>query len=64
MISTCAIFNPYIFNGPCRSTRVTVQIDGTIQAPPRNYWVIGNSRNWIVFHGINGLTINGGKGGG
>ncbi|RZC86898.1 hypothetical protein C5167_030250 [Papaver somniferum] len=53
-----------VFNGPCRSKRVTVQIDGTIQAPPRNYWVIGNSRNWILFHGINGLTINGGKGGG
>ncbi|KAI3997409.1 hypothetical protein MKX01_017779 [Papaver californicum] len=48
------------FNGPCRSERVTVQIDGTIVAPPKNFWVVGNSRSWILFHGINGLTINGG----
>ncbi|KAI3997410.1 hypothetical protein MKX01_017780 [Papaver californicum] len=48
------------FNGPCRSKRVTLQFDGKIVAPPRNIWVIGNSRNWILFHGINGLTINGG----
>ncbi|MCL7022656.1 hypothetical protein MKW94_016297, partial [Papaver nudicaule] len=50
-----------VFGGPCRSKIVTVQIDGKIQAPPgKNYWIIGKSRNWILFHGINGLTINGG----
>ncbi|RZC86900.1 hypothetical protein C5167_030251 [Papaver somniferum] len=50
-----------VFGGPCRSKRVTVQIDGKIQAPPgKNYRIIGKDRNWILFTGINGLTINGG----
>ncbi|KAI3997411.1 hypothetical protein MKX01_017781 [Papaver californicum] len=50
-----------VFGGPCRSKRVTVQIDGKIQAPPsKHFRIIGNSRNWILFTGINGLTINGG----
>ncbi|XP_026377665.1 polygalacturonase-like [Papaver somniferum] len=50
-----------VFGGPCKSKRVTVQIDGKIQAPPsKNFRIIGNYRNWILFHGIYGLTINGG----
>ncbi|MCL7048593.1 hypothetical protein MKW94_007211, partial [Papaver nudicaule] len=54
------LVNTIAFSGPCKSTRVTVQIDGKIQAPPKNYWEIGNFGNWILFQGINGLTIRGG----
>ncbi|RZC86895.1 hypothetical protein C5167_030246 [Papaver somniferum] len=54
------LVNTIAFGGPCKSARVTVQIDGKIQAPPRNYWDIGNYGNWVLFQGIDGLTINGG----
>ncbi|KAI3930417.1 hypothetical protein MKW92_014125 [Papaver armeniacum] len=54
------LVNTIAFSGPCKSARVTVQIDGKIQAPPRNYWDIGNYGNWVLFQGIDGLTINGG----
>ncbi|XP_026422704.1 polygalacturonase-like isoform X3 [Papaver somniferum] len=52
------LVNTIAFSGPCKSARVTVQIDGKIQAPPRNYWDIGNYGNWVLFQGIDGLTIN------
>ncbi|KAI3934583.1 hypothetical protein MKX01_034037 [Papaver californicum] len=48
-----------VFSGPCRSKRVTVQVDGKIQAPT-DFWFVGNSGSWILFLGIDGLTINGG----
>ncbi|KAI3930420.1 hypothetical protein MKW92_014128 [Papaver armeniacum] len=54
------LVNTIAFSGPCKSARVTVRIDGKIQAPPSSYWEIGNYGNWILFQGINGLTINGG----
>ncbi|MCL7022397.1 hypothetical protein MKW94_023814, partial [Papaver nudicaule] len=54
------LVNTITFSGPCKSARVTVRIDGTIQAPPKNYREIGNFGNWVLFQGINGLTINGG----
>ncbi|MCL7022663.1 hypothetical protein MKW94_009425, partial [Papaver nudicaule] len=54
------LVNTIAFSGPCKNAEVTVRIDGKIQAPPSNYWEIGNFGNWILFQGINGLTINGG----
>ncbi|XP_026414127.1 polygalacturonase-like [Papaver somniferum] len=54
------LVNTIAFNGACKSARVTVRIDGKIQAPPSSYWEIWNYGNWILFQGINGLTVNGG----
>ncbi|KAK9159396.1 hypothetical protein Syun_005737 [Stephania yunnanensis] len=46
--------------GPCKSTSpMTVQIDGTLVAPP-DYRQLANSGNWIVFIKISGLSVTGG----
>ncbi|KAJ0958012.1 putative polygalacturonase [Helianthus annuus] len=47
------------FNGPCRSGAITVRIDGTLVAPS-NYFVLGNATYWLLFHGVQGVTIVGG----
>ncbi|OVA10644.1 Glycoside hydrolase [Macleaya cordata] len=47
-----------VFEGPCKS-RVIIQIDGTLVAP-MDYWALANSRNWILFDSIDGVSINGG----
>ncbi|KAJ8439385.1 hypothetical protein Cgig2_021799 [Carnegiea gigantea] len=52
------VVRPINFNGPCKS-RVNVLIKGTILAPP-DYRVLGQSRTWLLFYGVNGLTVKGG----
>ncbi|KAJ4710281.1 putative Polygalacturonase [Melia azedarach] len=47
------------FQGPCKNTRITLRIDGTLVAPS-DYKVIGNEGNWLFFQNVNGVTINGG----
>ncbi|KAK9130620.1 hypothetical protein Sjap_011107 [Stephania japonica] len=45
--------------GPCKSTsRMTVQIDGTLVAPS-DYHQLGNSGNWLLFVKISGLSFIG-----
>ncbi|CAI0458845.1 unnamed protein product [Linum tenue] len=47
------------FEGPCRSKDILVRIDGTLVAPS-DYSVIGNAKNWILFHDVDGVRISGG----
>lgn len=46
--------DPIEFEGPCKN-QVTFQLDGTLQAPTG----IINGDDWIKFHNIDGLIIQG-----
>ncbi|GJM96996.1 hypothetical protein PR202_ga13886 [Eleusine coracana subsp. coracana] len=47
--------------GPCKSSSVQVSVQGTLVASPnRADWNDKNRRYWIVFRGVDDLTINGG----
>lgn len=52
------ILKNVVFTGPCRST-IVFQIDGTLLAPS-NYWELGSSGFWILFHRVNRMSIHGG----
>ncbi|KAJ4723338.1 Polygalacturonase [Melia azedarach] len=47
------------FQGPCKNSRITMPIDGTLVAPS-DFQVIGDAENWLFFQHVNGVTINGG----
>ena len=47
------------FSGPCKSSRITVQIDGTLVSPS-NYNGFGRKGDWIVFDHVEGLSVYGG----
>ncbi|CAK9138353.1 unnamed protein product, partial [Ilex paraguariensis] len=44
------------FAGHCKNTAITIIIDGTLLAPS-DYHVIGNAHNWILFEGVNAVSI-------
>ncbi|KAL2319870.1 hypothetical protein Fmac_028839 [Flemingia macrophylla] len=44
-------------NGTCMATSINVQLQGKIVAPARDAW--GSGSNLIIFHKVNGLTIDG-----
>lgn len=46
------------FDGPCNNNHITMHVDGTLVAPS-DYHVIGNSRNWITFRHVDGVSILG-----
>ena len=48
-----------VFEGPCKSERIIVQIDGTLVAPA-NYESHGSSGHWLFFHDVQGVSIHGG----
>ena len=52
------------FTGPCSSSRVTLQVDGTLVAPSgytsRGGSSGGDDDGWIVFDHVDGLTVSGG----
>ncbi|XP_073128717.1 polygalacturonase-like [Henckelia pumila] len=47
------------FSGRCRNKAITIQVDGTLVAP-LDYNVIGNAGNWLLFEGVDGVSIRGG----
>ncbi|CAN1242551.1 Probable polygalacturonase At3g15720 [Linum perenne] len=49
---------PLTFNGPCKSSTISVQIDGNIVAPKMANWK-GDASTWLVFNLVQGLIING-----
>nr|XP_010908569.1 polygalacturonase [Elaeis guineensis] len=53
------LIGPVTFNGPCRSTRLTIQIDGTLVAPS-NYANLRKLEQWILFDHVNGVSVYGG----
>ncbi|OVA10642.1 Glycoside hydrolase [Macleaya cordata] len=49
---------PVIFQGPCRSSNITVHLDGILVAP--DYIEMGSTDNWLTFVGLNGVSVVGG----
>ncbi|TXG71856.1 hypothetical protein EZV62_000435 [Acer yangbiense] len=47
------------FNGDCKSSEITLQIDGTLIAPA-DYHVLGQFKNWVSFDRVNRVSIIGG----
>ncbi|KAI3697160.1 hypothetical protein L6452_29965 [Arctium lappa] len=47
------------FRGPCKNRAITIRIDGTLVAP-NNYGVLGDADYWLIFHGVDGVTVQGG----
>ncbi|GMP84208.1 hypothetical protein CsSME_00037824 [Camellia sinensis var. sinensis] len=52
------IGKPANFGGQCKNSAITIRIDGTLVAPS-NYDVLGNAGNWLLFEGVNGVSIVG-----
>lgn len=48
------------FKGKCNNNPIIFRIDGSIVAP-FDYNVIGNEKNWILFQGVDGVSIVGGN---
>ncbi|TXG72982.1 hypothetical protein EZV62_001561 [Acer yangbiense] len=48
-----------VFQGPCKNSRVSIRIDGTLVAPS-DYHVIGATDNWLFFQHVDGVSISGG----
>ena len=48
-----------VFNGPCKNKRINIRIDGTLVAPSNYAW-LGSTKQWILFHGVHGISIFGG----
>ncbi|KAK3022565.1 hypothetical protein RJ639_047543 [Escallonia herrerae] len=46
------------FAGKCRNSAITFRMDGTLVAPSDNQVV--NAGSWILFHGVDGVTLSGG----
>ncbi|GMP78885.1 hypothetical protein CsSME_00034655 [Camellia sinensis var. sinensis] len=53
------IGRPANFGGRCTNNAITIRIDGML-VPPSNYNVLGNAGNWLLFEGVNGVSIVGG----
>ncbi|KAK2993784.1 hypothetical protein RJ640_018074, partial [Escallonia rubra] len=47
------------FRGACQNNAIVNRIDSTLVAPS-DYNVLGSVGNWILFEGVNGVTIGGG----
>ncbi|KAI9191065.1 hypothetical protein LWI28_003042 [Acer negundo] len=47
------------FNGDCKSSEITLRIDGTLIAPA-DYDVLGQFKNWVSFDRVNRVSIIGG----
>ncbi|XP_042483410.1 polygalacturonase-like [Macadamia integrifolia] len=50
--------SPIVFQGPCKNSRITFQMEGTLVAP--DYKKMESSTNWLMFHGVQGVSIIGG----
>ncbi|XP_008788256.2 polygalacturonase-like [Phoenix dactylifera] len=46
------------FSGPCKSSKITLQIDGTLVAP--SYDSLGKVGEWMVFAQVEGVSVHGG----
>lgn len=52
------LVGPVKFEGPCRSSRIDIRIDGTIVAP--GYQRLANVDRWLAFRSVQGVSIYGG----
>ncbi|KAL6882627.1 hypothetical protein ACP4OV_011317 [Aristida adscensionis] len=55
------LVGPVTFHGPCAAPgRIIVQVMGEITAPPASAWREGSRGHWLMFHGVDRLTVTGG----
>ncbi|GFY96971.1 pectin lyase-like superfamily protein [Actinidia rufa] len=53
------LLNPIAFQGPCKSSSFTVQVNGNLVAPVKGAWPNQKSLTWIAFSKVNGLIVTG-----
>ncbi|TVU14879.1 hypothetical protein EJB05_38376, partial [Eragrostis curvula] len=54
------LVGPVEFQGPCAPRNITVQVMGTIVAPPASAWSVGRKFDyWLMFYRVDGLTVTG-----
>lgn len=53
------LLGPIIFRGACKSSDITIRIDGTLVALG-DYHILGQAANWLSFEGVAGVSIVGG----
>uniref|UniRef100_A0A6I9QLV0 Polygalacturonase-like n=1 Tax=Elaeis guineensis var. tenera TaxID=51953 RepID=A0A6I9QLV0_ELAGV len=53
------LVGPITFSGPCQSSKITIQIDGTIVAPS-NYANLAKAGEWMAFEKVEGVSVYGG----
>ncbi|KAI9195553.1 hypothetical protein LWI28_016003 [Acer negundo] len=54
------LLGPVAFTGGCKSSDITLQIDGTLVAPA-DFRVLGQAENWVSFDQVTGVSIIGGS---
>ncbi|KAK4856925.1 hypothetical protein QYF36_022715 [Acer negundo] len=54
------LLGPVAFTGGCKSSDITLQIDGTLVAPA-DFRVLGQAVNWVSFDQVTGVSIIGGS---
>ncbi|XP_065851165.1 probable polygalacturonase At3g15720 [Euphorbia lathyris] len=53
------LLKPLIFKGPCKSKAIHMKVIGKIVAPSGGEWPSCNAQFWLLFDGVNGLTLDG-----
>ncbi|CAO2836679.1 unnamed protein product [Amaranthus hypochondriacus] len=55
------LLQPFVFNGPCKTSTLVFQLDGTIIAPdgPESWPNEIRKTQWIIFHKTHGLSVQG-----
>ncbi|XP_057504773.1 probable polygalacturonase At3g15720 [Actinidia eriantha] len=53
------LLNPITFQGPCKSSSFTVQVNGNLVAPVKGAWPNQKLLTWIAFSKVNGLIVTG-----
>ncbi|KAI3716276.1 hypothetical protein L6452_23502 [Arctium lappa] len=54
------LLKPISFSGPCKPSRIFVQVSGTIVGPTKKTdWVGYHIDTWLSFSTVNGLTVSG-----
>ncbi|XP_042483416.1 polygalacturonase-like [Macadamia integrifolia] len=51
------LLSPIEFQGPCNNSKITFLMDGILVAP--DYKKMESSENWIMFYGVDGVSITG-----
>ncbi|TXG71875.1 hypothetical protein EZV62_000454 [Acer yangbiense] len=54
------LLGPVAFKGGCKSSDITLRIDGTLVAPA-DFRVLGQAENWVSFDQVTGVSIIGGS---
>ncbi|KAD6794553.1 hypothetical protein E3N88_05449 [Mikania micrantha] len=54
------LLKPIAFTGPCRPSKIFVQVSGNIVgSPKKSDWLSNHGDSWILFSMVNGLTVSG-----